>query len=56
MIETAPATDWNAAAEETLLELNDPTQKVGDILECHASEAELREYLSAVCTYIRNRP
>jgi len=34
--------------QEIRLELDDPTQQVRDILECHASEAELRKYLRCV--------
>jgi hypothetical protein len=55
ILETTSESDRKAAVEETVLELNDPTQKLVDILDCRASEAELREYLSAVCDHIRNR-
>lgn len=55
IIESTPAIDWNAAAAEAQLELDDPTQRLRDILGCPASEAELREYLSALCSYIRGR-
>jgi len=33
---------------EIRLELDDPTQQVRDILECHASEEDLRKYLRCV--------
>ncbi len=36
------------AVQEIRLELDEPTQRVRDILGCHASEAELREYLRLV--------
>jgi len=31
--------------QEIKLELDDPTQQIGDILECRASEEDLRKYL-----------
>jgi transposase-like protein len=34
--------------QEIRLELDDPTQQVRDILECHASEDDLRKYLRCV--------
>jgi hypothetical protein len=34
--------------QEIKLELDDPTQQVRDILECHASEDDLRKYLRCV--------
>ena len=34
--------------QEIKLELDDPTQQVRDILECHASEDDLRKYLGCV--------
>jgi transposase-like protein len=34
--------------QEINLELEDPTQQVRDILECHASEDDLRKYLRCV--------
>ncbi len=37
---------------EIRLELDDPTQQVRDILECRASEAELRNYLRLFCEHV----
>ncbi len=34
--------------EEIKLELDDPTQQIRDILECRASEEDLRNYLRCV--------
>jgi transposase-like protein len=34
--------------QEIELELHDPTQQVRDILDCHASEDDLRKYLRCV--------
>ena len=34
--------------QEIRLELDDPTQQIRDILECHASEEDLRIYLRCV--------
>jgi hypothetical protein len=34
--------------QEIKLELDDPTQQVRDILECNASEEDLRKYLRCV--------
>lgn len=35
-------------------ELESPTQAVKEILRCHASEGDLREYLAAVAKILRN--
>jgi hypothetical protein len=34
--------------QEIKLELDDPTQQVRDILDCHASEEDLRKYLRCI--------
>jgi len=43
-------------AREIALELGDPTQRVGDIVDCRASEAELRRYLGLVVAHLESRP
>jgi len=42
--------DW--IVEEIRLELDDPTQQVRDTLDCKASEADLRQYLSSFCEHV----
>jgi hypothetical protein len=41
--------------QEIKLELDDPTQQVRDILECRASEGDLREYLRCVADRLEKR-
>lgn len=38
--------------QEIRIELDDPTQQVRDILECRASEEELRNYLRLFCEQV----
>ena len=38
--------------QEIRLELDDPTQQVRDILDCRASEVELRDYLRCVAEHL----
>ena len=38
--------------QEIRLELDDPTQQVRDILDCRASEEELRNYLRCVAEHL----
>jgi transposase-like protein len=42
----------NAIVQEIKLELADPTQQVRDILDCHASEEDLRKYLRCVAAHL----
>ena len=41
--------------QEIKLELDDPTQQVRDILECRASEEDLRKYLRCVADRLEKR-
>jgi transposase-like protein len=41
--------------QEIRLELDDPTQQVRDILECRASEEDLRKYLRCVADRLEER-
>lgn len=41
--------------QEIRLELHDPTQQVRDILECRASEEDLRKYLRCVADRLEKR-
>jgi hypothetical protein len=43
-----------ALVKEIRLELNDPTQQVRDILDCRATEEELRNFLGLVCLSIES--
>lgn len=42
--------DW--IVQEIKLELDDPTQRVRDTLDCNASEVELRQYLLLFCEHV----
>jgi hypothetical protein len=44
-IEDRPAVELESFVREIRLELDEPTQEVRDILDCRASEGELREFL-----------
>ena len=49
VLEDRTAEERAAIVEEILLELNNPTQRVVDILDCKCSEADAREYLRRYC-------
>jgi len=42
--------DW--IVEEIRLELDDPTQRVRETLDCNASEVDLRQYLFSFCEHV----
>ena len=48
LVRHRPAEELASFAREIRLELDEPTQPVRDILDCRASEAELRAFLGAV--------
>jgi transposase-like protein len=41
--------------QEISLELDDPTQQIRDILDCRASEDDLRKYLRCVAEHLKDR-
>ena len=45
-----------AAIEEVRLELANPTQEVRDVLDCRATESELREFLRRLCDRLEAVP
>ncbi len=51
-VERLPAKEREAFVREIQLELNEPTQQVRDILDCRASEQELRDYLRRFCEHL----
>jgi hypothetical protein len=48
LVRDRPAAQLQLSAREIRLELEAPTQQVRDILDCRASEGELRAFLGAV--------
>ena len=48
-VEQRPAEELEVFVREIKLELDEPTQQVRDILDCRASEQELRDYLRLFC-------
>jgi hypothetical protein len=47
-----PIEGLQAMIEEIRLELTDPTQQVRDMLDCRASEDQLREFLSLFTNHV----
>ena len=52
---SAKGPDIRSLIQEIRLELDDPTQQVRDILECVASEEDLREYLRRYAAVLEAR-
>ena len=52
LVREQPAEQLELFARETRLELEEPTQQVRDILECRASEGELRAFLGSVAAQV----